>query len=317
MNFVGLQTWAAIKRVVRDKGRHWVAVPYVSPGAAKRLPLKPGDVLITRFDDATIMAGQTDPKAIARYIRKGVEVHSEPWLHAKVYVSSTRAVISSANVSANSEHDLLEAGMEIVHRGVISDARRFVQELRGAIIGLEFANKKIGLFKTGERGRKRRKVGLLKERTNHSLWIVGLVVKPTTEEEENAARRAKKKAITRMKDQKAFRLEEFTFFGKFPAQEGDYVVQSVKEGRNIFVEPTAQVLVIEPFSKRGGQSISVVVEIRKRVRARSLRQMDAAVKPMTSKQFPRVRTWRHVRNDALRKAIHSLWPTVAGTNVAR
>jgi hypothetical protein len=42
MNFVGLQTWAAIKRVVRDTGQHWAAAPYVSPGAAKRLPLKRG-----------------------------------------------------------------------------------------------------------------------------------------------------------------------------------------------------------------------------------------------------------------------------------
>jgi hypothetical protein len=107
IQFVAARTWAAIKRVARDKGRHWVTVPYVSPGAAKRLPLKSGDVLITRFDDAAIKAGQTDPTEIARYIRKGVEVHNEPWLHAKVYVSPKRAVICSANVSANSEDGLL------------------------------------------------------------------------------------------------------------------------------------------------------------------------------------------------------------------
>jgi hypothetical protein len=99
MKVVGIHTWA-IKRVARDKGQHWVAVPYVSPGAAKRLPLKRGDVLITRFDDATIMAGQTDPTEIARYIRKGVKVHNEPWLHAKVYVApkrATRLLLPAAN----------------------------------------------------------------------------------------------------------------------------------------------------------------------------------------------------------------------------
>jgi hypothetical protein len=315
MNFVGLHTWTAIKRVARDKGGHWVAVPYVSPGAAKRLPLKRGDVLITRFDDATIMAGQTDPKEIVRYIRKGVEVHNEPWLHAKVYVSPKRAVICSANVSANSEDGLLEAGLEVANGKVVSDARRFVQELRGSIIGLAFARSKIKLFRSG--GQARRATALPKAPAGHALWIVHLKVTRHNEHEEAAARRAKTKAVSRMKDKEAFRLEDFTFFGKWPAQVGDYVVQTVRDGRRVHVEAPAQITVIEPFIDGRRHSVAVVVEMRKHVRTRSLGQMDAAVRPDTSKRYPRVYSIRKVRNDALRRSIIRQWPKVAETNVAR
>jgi hypothetical protein len=315
MNFVGLHTWAAIKRVARDKGRHWVAAPYVSPGAGKRLPLESRDVLVTRFDDGAIKAGQTDPTEIARYIRKGVEVHNEPWLHAKVYVSPKRAVICSANVSANSESGLMEAGLEITNRRVIGDARRFVQELRGSIIGLEFAKSKVKLFRSG--GQARRAMKLPKAPAGHALWIVSLEVRTHNEHEEAAVRRAKTKAIERMKDKEAFRLEDFTFFGMWPAQVGDYVVQIVRDGRQVFVEAPAQITVIEPFANKYGNSLGVVVEMRKRVRTRSFVQMDAAVRPDTSKRFPRVDRFRRVRNDALRKAILREWPKVAETNVAR
>jgi hypothetical protein len=315
MNFVGLHTWAAIKRVARDEGQHWVAVPYVSPGAAKRLPLKRGDVLITRFDDATIMSGQTDPTEIARYIRNGVEVHNESCLHAKVYVSPKHAIICSANVSANSEDGLLEAGIEITNRRVISDARRFVQELRGNIIGLAFARSKVELFRSG--GQARRAMALPKALAGHALWIVHLEVRTHSEHEEAAARLAKTKAIERMKDKEAFRLDDFTFSGRWPAKVGDYVVQTVRDGRRVHVEAPAQIIVIEPFVDSRKYSVAVVVEMRKRVRTRSLGQMDAAVRPDTSERFPRVHSIRRVRNDALRRSIMRQWPKVAETNVAR
>jgi hypothetical protein len=315
MNFVGTHTWAAIKRVARDKGQHWVAVPYVSPGAAKRLPLKRGDVLITRFDDATIKAGQTDPTEIAKYIREGVEVHNVPWLHAKVYVSPKNAVVCSANISANSEEGLIEAGLAVTNRRVIGDARRFVQELRGSVIGLAFARSKVKLFRSG--GQARRAMALPKASPGHSLWIVNLEIRTQSELALAAVRRTKTNAIKRIKDLEAFQPEEFIFFAKWPVKIGDYVVQVVRDGRRVYVEAPAQILVIHPFADRYGQSVSVAVEMRKRVRTRSLGQMDAAVRPSTSEKFPRVERFRQVRNAALRKAIIGEWPKVAETNVAR
>jgi len=120
-----------------------------------------------------------------------------------------------------------------------------------------------------------------------------------------------------MKDKEAFRLEDFAFSGNWPAQIGDYVVQTVRDGRHVHVDAPAQITVIEPFVDGRKHSVVVVVEMRKRVRTRSLGQMDAAVRPDTSKRFPRVHSIRRVRNDALRKAIMREWPKVAETNVAR
>jgi hypothetical protein len=315
MKFVATHTWSSIKNLTHDKGQHWVAVPYVSPGAYKRLPLRRGDVLITRFDDAAIKAGQTDPTEIVRYIRNGVEVHNEPWLHAKVYVSPKRAVICSANVSANSEDGLMEAGLEVTNRRVVRDARRFVQELRGSIVGLAFARSKVKLFRSG--GQARRSTALPRAAPGHSLWIVSLHTNDYTDEEIAAARRSKIKAVSRLKDKESFRLDDFTFMSKWPAKVGDYVVQVVRDGRHSYVEAPAQITVIDRFANKYGDSLSVVVEMRKHVRTRSLVQLDAAARPHTSKRFPRVASFRQVRNDALRKAIMREWPKVAETNVAR
>jgi hypothetical protein len=317
MKFVASHTWNSIRRVTADRGTHLVACPYVAPGAGERLRLGKGDVLVTRFDDATILAGQTDPREIVKYIKGGVEVHNEPRLHAKVYVSQKRAVIGSANVSASSEHDLLEASVEVSQRVVIADARRFVLELRGAVIGLEFARRKIKLFKTGERGRRRRGKLNFAKRASHRTWVVSLkTCDSRTAQAESAAKQATKSAKAKMKDQNAFVLDEFTFFSKFPGKEGDYVVQKVKEGRRVYVESPAQILVVQPFEHGSGQSTSVVVESRKWVHSRSLSQMDAALKPFTSKQFPRTDKWRLLRSDGI-SAINRVWPTVAETSAAR
>jgi hypothetical protein len=151
----------------------------------------------------------------------------------------------------------------------------------------------------------------------HSLWIVSLRTNDSTDEEIAAARRSKIKAASRMKDREAFRLDEFTFFSKWPAKVGDYVVQVVRDGRQSYVEALAQITVVDRFDNKYGHSLSVVVEMRKRVRTRSLAQLDAAVRPDTSKPFPRVGRFRQVRNDTLRKTIMREWPKVAETNVAR
>ena len=121
MRFHAEKLWSSIHRVPSDPGKHWVAVPYVSQGAAQRLPLRKGDVLITRFDDRTIRSGQTDPREILKYLHREVEVHHCAELHAKVYVSARRSVICSANLSGNSEVSLKEAGVVSTEAAIIRE----------------------------------------------------------------------------------------------------------------------------------------------------------------------------------------------------
>jgi len=75
VNFLTKRLSTSFKHTVKDTGQRWMAVPYVSQGAAKQLQHRQGDVLITRFDDRTIKSGQTDPREILGYLRRGIEAH--------------------------------------------------------------------------------------------------------------------------------------------------------------------------------------------------------------------------------------------------
>ena len=82
-----------IRRIPDDPGRHYVAVPYLSGDATRRLNLQQGDILVTCFDDQNIKSGAVSPAEVLKYLRRGVEVHHCSDLHAKVYVSGRRAVV--------------------------------------------------------------------------------------------------------------------------------------------------------------------------------------------------------------------------------
>ena len=96
--------WARLSVLARRPRRSAaaVAVPYLGVGAAKRLPLRRGDLLVTRFDDAAITAGLVDPRDVDKYLQRGVDVHAVTNLHAKVFVLGSCAVVGSTNISANS-----------------------------------------------------------------------------------------------------------------------------------------------------------------------------------------------------------------------
>src|SRR6266567_7372820 len=106
--FISARIWPRLRRLAKTRRRRgYVAVPFLGTGAAKRLPLKRGDVLITKFDLATVRAGQVNPSEVVAFIKRGVEVHSVANLHAKVYVFGRVAFVGSANVSASSEDSLI------------------------------------------------------------------------------------------------------------------------------------------------------------------------------------------------------------------
>ena len=79
-------SWSRIRDLARMRGRRLVAVPFLGKGAIRRLPLQAGDLLIVRLDEATVKSGQTSPFEIGKFLRKGVEVHAQSNLHAKVFV---------------------------------------------------------------------------------------------------------------------------------------------------------------------------------------------------------------------------------------
>lgn len=100
--FHGPSPWPHITRAIGTRGARHAAIAYLGQDAPALLPLRAGDLLVVNASKAAIRAHATSPAALAYYLSKGVRVLSSPTLHAKVIVTSRRAVVGSANASENS-----------------------------------------------------------------------------------------------------------------------------------------------------------------------------------------------------------------------
>src|SRR5436190_15520236 len=146
LKLLTLQLWPRLKELAHRADRACAAVPFFSQGGAQRLPLKDGDLLVTRFDDSAIKSGVTDPREILKLVKRGVSVHSVSNLHAKVYVFGESAIVGSANVSALSER-LVEAAVESNDEIVVRACRQWIESLTGDVIEPEYAEAKIPLYR--------------------------------------------------------------------------------------------------------------------------------------------------------------------------
>jgi hypothetical protein len=100
--------WSEIGRLSKKARERRAAIAYVTKDS---LGLKRGDTLVVDASDAAIKGGQTSARALWSLSRRGVQLFSFPGLHAKVISLGDTAIIGSANMSANSATDLLEAAI--------------------------------------------------------------------------------------------------------------------------------------------------------------------------------------------------------------
>jgi phosphatidylserine/phosphatidylglycerophosphate/cardiolipin synthase-like enzyme len=134
IEFAHSNLWQKITSLAQKAKRRYAAVAYLGAGAFELLPLGSGDLLVVDLSLSSVRSGQTNPYEIEKYIRNEVEVHSRPNLHAKVFVFDKRAVISSANVSHNSQNNLVETAIITNDKEVVRAARGFVFSLRGEYV---------------------------------------------------------------------------------------------------------------------------------------------------------------------------------------
>lgn len=178
----GTQIWERIARLATRSGPAHVAVPYMGKGAAKMLPLKPGSVLVTRFERSAIRAGQVCPADVIALLETGVRVFNQPALHAKVYVFSYGVIIGSSNASKTSRDRLVEACIETSDPDIRSKAKQLVMDQAHDEIDLESARlmlkeyrEPVGFPMAGERttNRKRRAVRP-DELSERPLWLMAM-----------------------------------------------------------------------------------------------------------------------------------------------
>ena len=208
--------WSQLRRLAKTRRRRaWVAVPYLGPGAAKRLPLRAGDVIVTCCAESTARAGLVDPREIVAFINRGVEVHSVSNLHAKVYVFGRRAIVGSANVSATSEQYLIEAGCVLSSPKLVAECRDFVKRLRGEVVELEFARRLIPLWRPPKvfgitfPSRKASRVA-----RHADVVAVALQEEGYEEIDQAAADKARASAEQRLADRSRFRMDDFVWSGR-------------------------------------------------------------------------------------------------------
>lgn len=121
----GPAIWDEMTDVCAGRSKVIAAIAFVGAQAPTLLPLQRGDLLIVNASRPALMARATNPEALATYLDRGVRVFSTAKLHAKVIVSRRRAVIGSANASANS-NQLFEAGTLTTDPELVRNAREFV-----------------------------------------------------------------------------------------------------------------------------------------------------------------------------------------------
>jgi phosphatidylserine/phosphatidylglycerophosphate/cardiolipin synthase-like enzyme len=120
--------WSTVARLSKRNVPRVAAVAYVS--SDKKVAFRRNDVLITDASNPNIASGQTSAAVLRSAFDRGAAVYSITGLHAKVVCLGRYSVIGSANLSANSVSNLIEAGIITDHPGVLADARSVISRLQ-------------------------------------------------------------------------------------------------------------------------------------------------------------------------------------------
>lgn len=244
-DFLGANVWSALTaEAKRYEGKSFVAVAYLGTGAANRLPLKKGSILVVDASESAVKSGQTNPAELMRFRKRGVRVFSMPNLHAKVFVFGGVAFVGSTNVSDNSANVFSEASIRSRQVSVVSGARQFVRALALNEVGPQKLESLLTIYK----GRKKRAEGgrRRRSRSDRSFYIVRLTEGEEPQEDVKAIKKGVKKAKELMTSNKTHRE---TYFWNSPKianryKSGDSILPVFCNSKNkiLYVEPPAEFL---------------------------------------------------------------------------
>lgn len=267
--FVSSNIWNAIGSACRStKGRCYAAVPFVSTGAQKLLPLRKGDILVTRCDDTAARSGVTDPSEIQRYLERGVRVFHDGTLHAKVYTLGSVVFVGSANASNQSANVLTEAVVQSADTTLMKAARSFVQSLCREELSPEYVKKLKAIYRPPNINHKRGRTKRRAETSGMSrLWIARMYWRDFDEKAEAAAGRGKKRLQNALQDKSRYEFDEW----EWPTlsewvreiRPGDLMLNFVSDGKRSFVEPPLRFLGKELFREKGKIRVILLFERRK------------------------------------------------------
>lgn len=116
--------WAELRKRAQKARSRKAAIAYVT---SDLLGLKRGDTLVVDASHRAIQNGETDAPLLRRFQKRGVQLYS--CLHAKILLIDDVGVVSSGNMSSNSAHRLVEAGLLSDHRSVVASIASLIEQL--------------------------------------------------------------------------------------------------------------------------------------------------------------------------------------------
>lgn len=278
--------WQVITKAIKKApGQCCVAVAYFGQSGSKLLPLKAGSTLVVNLSEAAVRAGQTNPGEIAKLLKRGVRVYSVNNLHAKVFVTPSRVIIGSSNVSKNSANSLIEAALCSPDRKMIKTCRTFVTSLCGEAVSLGYVKKLKKLWKPpkffpGAAPDKKAGKRIIVTPTHNAAWMFPLTEGSWSARAHEAESHGKPKAKKRMRTPRQSDLDEFLWEDDAAIKKvklGHLVAQVVETRGTKYVSPLGRVRHIERFREDGVPSGILFLEIPKKTRRKNLKRIRKAV----------------------------------------
>lgn len=250
--------WPRIKKLCAS-GPGYVAVAYLGRSGRKLLPLKAGSVLVVDASEGAVKQGQTSPAELIKFVRAGVDVHSAPDLHAKVFAFPKAVLVGSTNVSNNSASHWQEAAVESADPKLIKHTREFVLDLAGEPLPLARLQQLQKLYRPPTGGPKLKGQPKLDAPQRSPLWLAEIAIFPLDDEERAQTMRGIPVAKARLRAHQ--QLESFAWDGASVRRvmRGDQMVQVVSEGKRIHVHPVATVVERRLFTRRRRGATSAIV----------------------------------------------------------
>lgn len=300
--------WPAITKAARSTRAH-AAVAYIGRDAPIHLPLKKGSILICDFSIPALERGLTHPDAILTYLKSGVEIHSSPGLHAKVFSFGDVAFVGSCNASSNSVKVLTEAAIRTANPTTIAEVSDFILSLRGTRIGPAFVKQMKmhyrppawELSKTTTRTRANLATPAV------PLWVAD-VSEEATQEAEDLAAKEEKSARKLLSNKKSFTLDWFEWNPGVPKaieEQSGEIIMIHNEGTGPMVHPPARYLRSDTLAESKGMIIWVEIPIAAKPIPRPL-----AVKELGrefGKHLKEIGVSREIRNREFAKRLRQLW----------
>jgi hypothetical protein len=228
------------------KSRGDVAVAYVGQGAGRLLPLRTSSRLVVDASEGAVRSGQTDPRELLKYFRKGVEVFSQPRLHAKVFAFANVAFVGSTNVSGRSADYLVEAAVSLTTRPSVAQARGFVQDVAKSPMGEQFLKRLVKIYRPprvggGKRRRQQRVPTQERLAEGAPLNLIRLVPMEWGPAEWQADEAGIQEA--RKLKRRGFKLDSFSWRKlKLPSMDEQVLMLTTYSSRNAVLAPPGRLL---------------------------------------------------------------------------